>query len=244
MRASREKTIEKERIITDRGEYNYIRLTNNDFSQLLDVFMTIKEKLLEGDVSKTYKINESVIFENTYSKLNVKTPEQLLAWMKSNIKYSHDSNWKLKTFDEVVETKCGDCHDQSLFEYTVFKDLNIKCGRLFMIEYIGDEIHDAGATHTICYFVSNNKYYWFENAWESKRGINGPYLNLDELKKDIYMNWDFSGKYDKLYICNLSGVKPGMDLEEYVTTTLDTFTPKKYFSKNSMNESVIILNMI
>ena len=61
MRASREKTIEKERIITDRGEYNYIRLTNNDFSQLLDVFMTIKEKLLEGDVSKTYKINESVI---------------------------------------------------------------------------------------------------------------------------------------------------------------------------------------
>lgn len=61
MRASREKTIEKERIITDRGEYNYIRLTNNNFSQLLDVFMTIKEKLLEGDVSKTYKINESVI---------------------------------------------------------------------------------------------------------------------------------------------------------------------------------------
>ena len=61
MRASREKTIEKERIITNRGEYNYIRLTNNDFSQLLDVFMTIKEKLLEGDVSKTYKINESVI---------------------------------------------------------------------------------------------------------------------------------------------------------------------------------------
>lgn len=242
MRASREKTIEKERIITDRGEYNYIRLTNNDFSQLLDVFMTIKEKLLEGDVSKTYKINESVIFENTYSKLNVKTPERLLAWMKSNIKYYHDSNWKLKTFDEVVETKCGDCHDQSLFEYTVFKDLNIKCGRLFMIEYIGDEIHDAGATHTICYFVSNNKYYWFENAWESKRGINGPYLNLDELKKDIYMNWDFSGKYDKLYICNLSGVKPGMGLEEYVTTTLDTFTPKKYFSKNSMNESVILEN--
>ena len=242
MRASREKTIEKERIITDRGEYNYIRLTNNDFSQLLDVFMTIKEKLLEGDVSKTYKINESVIFENTYSKLNVKTPERLLAWMKSNIKYFHDSNWKLKTFDEVVETKCGDCHDQSLFEYTVFKDLNIKCGRLFMIEYIGDEIHDAGATHTICYFVSNNKYYWFENAWESKRGINGPYLNLDELKKDIYMNWDFSGKYDKLYICNLSGVKPGMGLEEYVTTTLDTFTPKKYFSKNSMNESVILEN--
>lgn len=79
MRASREKTIEKERIITDRGEYNYIRLTNNDFSQLLDVFMTIKEKLLEGDVSKTYKINESVIFESAYSKYYIKNQVKRIA---------------------------------------------------------------------------------------------------------------------------------------------------------------------
>ena len=79
MRASREKTIEKERIITDRGEYNYIRLTNNDFSQLLDVFMTIKEKLLEGDVSKTYKINESVIFESAHSKYDIKKQVKRIA---------------------------------------------------------------------------------------------------------------------------------------------------------------------
>lgn len=66
MRASREKTIEKERIITDKGEYNYIRLTNNNFAQLIEVFMIIKEKLLEGDDSKTYRINESqVVLENT-----------------------------------------------------------------------------------------------------------------------------------------------------------------------------------
>lgn len=58
MRASREKTIEKERIITNRGEYNYLRLTNNNFAQLIEIFMNIKEKLLEGDNSKTYKINK------------------------------------------------------------------------------------------------------------------------------------------------------------------------------------------
>ena len=66
MRASREKTIEKERIITDRGEYNYIRLTNNNFTQLIEVFMDIKEKLLRGDDSKTYKINESQIILEDY----------------------------------------------------------------------------------------------------------------------------------------------------------------------------------
>ena len=65
MRASREKTIAKENIITDRGEYNYIRLTNNNFAQLLEVFMDIKLKLLEGDPSKTYKINEAYFIESS-----------------------------------------------------------------------------------------------------------------------------------------------------------------------------------
>lgn len=66
MRASREKTIEKEHIITDKGEYNYIRLTDNNFAQLIEVFMIIKEKLLEGDDSKTYRINESRIIVEDY----------------------------------------------------------------------------------------------------------------------------------------------------------------------------------
>ena len=241
MISSREKTIEKEHLITDKGEYNYIRLTNNNFAQLIEIFMVIKEKLLEGDVSKTYKINESVILE---SNNEFKNETELLNWMKNNIKYEHnDSSWKLKSYEEVLQTKSGDCHDQSLFEYTVFNRQNIKCGRLFIIEYYGDKIHDAGATHTICYFIKNNKYYWFENAWDNKRGIHGPYSNLNELKEDIYVNWEFSGKNDRLYICNLSGVKPGMDLEEYVTTALDTFIPKKYYNKN-MQEFAINENDI
>lgn len=70
MRASREKTIEKERIITDKGEYNYIRLTNNNFVQLIEVFMDIKDKLLRGDDSKTYKINESqVVLEDYFNEV-------------------------------------------------------------------------------------------------------------------------------------------------------------------------------
>ena len=416
MISSREKTIEKEHLITDKGEYNYIRLTNNNFAQLIEIFMVIKEKLLEGDVSKTYKINESVLLETsdrstlsknfksktpdfTYKLMNIKDKRafkylkdgkvfddyysndnilnisnedeyfryfvngegkkndgtnnvaregellidttydkligyftvekeskflslvipdkkyrgygfgkmmtkdsiqkygckelwvakdnkiaiklykdigfeiiddnrykdwyhmkinntikesvilesnnefknetELLNWMKNNIRYEHnDSSWKLKSYEEVLQTKSGDCHDQSLFEYTVFNRQNIKCGRLFIIEYYGDKIHDAGATHTMCYFIKNNKYYWFENAWDNKRGIHGPYSNLNELKEDIYVNWEFSGKNDRLYICNLSGVKPGMDLEEYVTTALDTLIPKKYYNKN-IQESAI-----
>lgn len=59
MTASREKTIEKERVVTDRGVYNYLRLTNNAFEQLIDVFMAIKEKLMNGDEQTTVRIHES-----------------------------------------------------------------------------------------------------------------------------------------------------------------------------------------
>ena len=64
MIASREKTIQKEKLITDRGEYNYIRLTNNDFTQLIEFFMEIKEKMLNDDSSMTIRIHESVLQES------------------------------------------------------------------------------------------------------------------------------------------------------------------------------------
>lgn len=70
MKASREKTIEKERLITDRGEYNYIRLTNNQFEQLIDLFMTMKEKALNGDESMTIKINENYMDKIMESIIN------------------------------------------------------------------------------------------------------------------------------------------------------------------------------
>ena len=66
MDSSREKTIEKEKIITDKGIYNYIRLTNNQFQQLLEVFMDIKQKLIEGIDEKTININETSAVIESY----------------------------------------------------------------------------------------------------------------------------------------------------------------------------------
>ena len=67
MIASREKTLEKEKLITNRGEYNYIRLTNNDFAQFIDFVMDMKEKAINGeDGKKTIKIHEDtdLLLEN------------------------------------------------------------------------------------------------------------------------------------------------------------------------------------
>lgn len=56
----REKQIAKERAIQSQKEYNYIRLTNNNFEQLLYVLSELKEKALEGETKDTViSINES-----------------------------------------------------------------------------------------------------------------------------------------------------------------------------------------
>lgn len=51
----RNKQIQKEKFITDQGEYNYIRLTNNEFVQLLTIFAELKMMYLEDDVSNNRK---------------------------------------------------------------------------------------------------------------------------------------------------------------------------------------------
>jgi ribosomal protein S18 acetylase RimI-like enzyme len=98
MKSSREKTIEKEHIITDRGEYNYIRLTDNNFSQLIEVFMLIKDKLLNGDDSKTIRINESQsIIESYFIETNVNN--------KINTDYKPKGSKLLNNLKKVKITK-------------------------------------------------------------------------------------------------------------------------------------------
>lgn len=59
MRSSREKTIEKERVVTNEGIYNYVRVTDNQFQQLLGIIMELKLKLLNGETDKLVRVHES-----------------------------------------------------------------------------------------------------------------------------------------------------------------------------------------
>ena len=65
MRSSRQRTIEKEKIITNQGVYNYLRLTDNQFMQFLEFCMEIKRMLIEGRDDKIIKVNENYITEAT-----------------------------------------------------------------------------------------------------------------------------------------------------------------------------------
>lgn len=61
MTSYREKQVAKEEMVTNLGTFNYIRLTNNDFAQLLSVFADMKNEALSSDSPKaTIHINEEV----------------------------------------------------------------------------------------------------------------------------------------------------------------------------------------
>lgn len=60
MTSYREKQVAKEEMVTNLGTFNYLRLTNNDFAQLLSIFADMKNEALESTNPKaTVHINES-----------------------------------------------------------------------------------------------------------------------------------------------------------------------------------------
>lgn len=74
MKSYRDKQIQKEKAIKSQGIYNYLRLTDNQFDQLLETMLELKESLIDYDMDKTdlktaqykrvIKINEASIEPN------------------------------------------------------------------------------------------------------------------------------------------------------------------------------------
>lgn len=65
MNEYREKQTAKEKAIAEYGDYNYIRLTDNKFEQLISIFMELKEK---ADDKPLIRINESFLTEGISRK--------------------------------------------------------------------------------------------------------------------------------------------------------------------------------
>lgn len=162
-----------------------------------------------------------VMESNTISGIN--TPKELSEWMKRNIKYKEFD--KLMSYDDVLSTGKGSCHDQALFEKKMFdKHLDLKTGLLFFVEY-NDTETAGGMTHTLLYYIENGKYYWFENAWGGEDGIHGPYGSIKELKNDVttkHSKMQSSKRYPNLEwgTVPVSKLKPGISLGEYVDICL------------------------
>ena len=248
----------KEKAVQDTGKYNYVRVVNNDFSQLMSAMAVIKYQLSDEVFDPVIMINEStniqlensVINNNKFIKdflkdNNIEYAHDLYDWMHKNIKYK--STGIYHSPEETIKSKSGDCHDQAELAYKCLNALGYSAGKLFLVEYY-DYNKPGGKTHTLTYFRSNsindNKVFWFENAWGNKAGIHElpNTISNEKLFAPVFDAWDWSGKCDKLYwtLAN-KNIKYGSNLGEYVGSLTPEKEPKShiYYKDKNLNESVI-----
>lgn len=124
----------------------------------------------------------------------IKTPEELLDFMSDfeykwmdkdgnfheNITLEMYDDFRFLSPEEVKKYKCGICVDQAEFERDWFFRHNYSC-KVMTIQIIRD---DCAPGHTFLIYEDNNKYYWFENAWQDERGIY-EYQTYEDLINDI-----------------------------------------------------------
>ncbi len=119
----------------------------------------------------------------------IQNPEELLDFMNKNINYGYlskndkiyhqddpnfDKDWYnnyiLESTEDILNTKVGNCFDQVEFEREWFLKHNYEIKVFFHI--INLSYDNPYPTHTFLTYKYNNKFYWFENAWNELKGIH------------------------------------------------------------------------
>jgi len=120
---------------------------------------------------------------------DIESPEELLDYMNKNIKYGFvgkngkqytdmfSEEWNdwysqciVQTGEEVLKSNIGTCWDQVELERLWFEKHKYTFYTFFMWFEISRESNYP--THTFLIFENNNKYYWFEHAFESQKGLH------------------------------------------------------------------------
>lgn len=122
-----------------------------------------------------------------FDKIN--SPQELLNFMSNNIKYGfvgkngkvynnqNSEDWNdwyeqclVQTGEQVLNTKVGTCWDQVELERLWFENNNYEIKTIFI--WFEVDYENNYPTHSFLLYKNNNKWYWFENSFESCRGIH------------------------------------------------------------------------
>ena len=104
------------------------------------------------------------------------------------------SDYMLQSPSEIISNKLGVCWDQVELERYYFKGNDWDIKTYFIVHYDGDRC----PTHTFLTYKKNNKYYWFEHAWERFRGIHEYNSEKDLLLdvRDKFINYELNNQYE------------------------------------------------
>ena len=98
-----------------------------------------------------------------------------------------DKDWKdnyiLENASDILSTKVGNCFDQVEFERNWFENNNYEYKTIYNQVLLNYD--NSYPTHTFLVYKENNKWYYFENAWEDMKGIH-EFNTLEELLEYEY----------------------------------------------------------
>ncbi len=174
---------------------------------------------------------------------DIKTPKELLDFMKENIKYGFVSNtgkvydnpnsieWEndwysnciVQDGESLLKTKYGTCWDQVEFERKWFLEHNY----IFKTIFIWFEVNKPNnlPTHTFLIYEENNRYFWFEHSFYDYRGIHEfesyedaiEYVKKEQLKYTV--NSKLANTNDYKYIVAYEFSKPltKFNVDDYIS---------------------------
>jgi hypothetical protein len=119
-------------------------------------------------------------------------------------------NYLLQTPEELMKSKLGVCWDQVELERYYFKEKGIDIKSYFIVYYDNKRF----PCHTFMSFEKNGKYYWFEHAWESHRGIK-EFNSEEDLLKEVkthFIELELKDEYDEDYLVIYNYAKPDKKL--------------------------------
>lgn len=181
-----------------------------------------KEKLKKKMNDK--KKDKKYFGESDEPMKNLSAPEEANKCLIAlrDVKYDESSprNWILRSPDEVIIDKLGNCHDTTLYTYSKLDEFaghSVEKSVLFFIEY-NDKSMEGKKTHSVCYENIEGGICVIECSWGDMKGTF-PYNDVNEYINTVRNNWEFSSGCNALYVTemkNYNEVKPGINLKQYV----------------------------
>lgn len=250
----RAKQICKEKFITDQGEYNYIRLTNNEFVQLLTIFAELKSTYQDDNPKTISRIHEhmggAAIGGLPPAGATDTNPNVYITNYMTKGTFSKDSGFTLS--NDIISDYILDVDDEGNIKKVKSKDKFTENTVCTVYKYLGDP---SSILREVYYKYKNgikvNKNYFVELVTEFSDILSEDQLQFSTLLEEVdfeRINEQFHTNIESLNF-QLEGVKskpivfPVLDpvkyeykkklLENYSNLTILQSMDHKYFALNT-----------
>lgn len=201
---TRLKQMAKENHVINETDYNYIRLTDKDFSQLLAVFADLKMHLVENDKSRVIHVNENTAVAAIAPVVGFNSNDAVIVnYMKKNT-FVDDNEYAVcdsPKFDTVFTRENGILvkTDKSVFEGCVYTPYIIRNGRHILEEAIINNLNNRVDKNFLYEAAFGHKSYssdqiMFEDAAEPYEDY---YQGLENVRESVNKFFEANIKNNK-----------------------------------------------